>query len=132
MAAGAGESSSRLPDDARRALDRLAAARVVELGSGTGLVSIALAHICPAGGEITATDLGELGGVRGTADKADSAMEIMAENITLNGGGVTPAVLDWDAPVPEWVASDWPDVVVYVPPPHTTCKLSLTPQVPQT
>lgn len=67
MAAGDGSKSSAaasgsaLHADAARVLDRLGAARVVELGSGTGLVSIALAQIRETGGggaEITATDLG--------------------------------------------------------------------------
>lgn len=79
-------------------------ARVLELGSGTGLVSIALAQIGQrrepdAKARIVATDL-------------ESALEIMEENIALNGVHVSADVLDWDAPLPDWVSADWPDVVM--------------------
>lgn len=42
-----------------RVLERVPSARIVELGSGTGLVSIALKPLAPQC-RVTATDLGEL------------------------------------------------------------------------
>jgi len=72
-------------------------ATVLEIGSGTGLVSIALAQVRRA--RITATDL-------------DSAMEIMEENVAYNGVNVSARVLDWDVEIPPWVQEDWPHVVL--------------------
>ncbi|KAL7419734.1 hypothetical protein Q5752_005650 [Cryptotrichosporon argae] len=75
---------------------------VVELGSGTGLVSIALGPLVQAA-TIYATDL-------------DSALELMRENIALNarldGGTVGARELDWAAPLPPSFGGAWPDVVV--------------------
>lgn len=39
-------------------------------------------------------------------------MDIMQQNIDLNGVDVGAAVLDWDAPVPSWVADDWPSLIL--------------------
>lgn len=39
-------------------------------------------------------------------------MEIMQQNIDLNGVDVAAKVLDWDAPMPPWVESDWPSLVL--------------------
>ncbi|EJT46430.1 chromosome organization and biogenesis -related protein [Trichosporon asahii var. asahii CBS 2479] len=83
---------------ARRVLDLIPGNSILELGSGTGLVSIALSPLAPSA-RITATDL-------------DSAMEIMQQNIDLNGVDVAAKVLDWDAPMPPWVESDWPSLVL--------------------
>ncbi|KAK8861485.1 hypothetical protein IAR55_002306 [Kwoniella newhampshirensis] len=103
--------------------------RVVELGSGTGLVSVALGlalqddHLSIGRREITATDL-------------ESAIPLMDENLALNdleyrslssaeldGDGapssprkrqvhVDARVLDWDQPIPSWVASRWPELII--------------------
>ncbi|WOO85180.1 Protein-lysine methyltransferase METTL21D [Vanrija pseudolonga] len=91
--------------DAKRVLERLNADElsVVELGSGTGLVSIALAQMLTSNANIVATDL-------------ESALEIMRENIALNAEPSRPQVradvLDWDAPLPDWVQATPPTVVI--------------------
>lgn len=87
---------------ARTLLTRLRGARSIELGSGTGLVAIALALLDP-GASIVATDLGELSTISESLT-TESAMEIMEENVALNGVGerVRADVLDWDAPLPKW------------------------------
>ncbi|CAK9782803.1 hypothetical protein CC85DRAFT_247547 [Cutaneotrichosporon oleaginosum] len=78
---------------AHEIIANLRAARTLELGSGTGLVGITLGLI-DRKAQVTATDL-------------DSAMEIMNENVTLNGVGhlVRADVLDWDAPLPPWAVN---------------------------
>nr|XP_018264618.1 uncharacterized protein I303_02791 [Kwoniella dejecticola CBS 10117]OBR86776.1 hypothetical protein I303_02791 [Kwoniella dejecticola CBS 10117] len=100
---------------------------VLEIGIGTGLVSIALALALQRQHtrrrRIVATDL-------------DTAIPLMDENLsynslnpgptsqldnssTANGGDesgndvqVEAKVLDWDQPLPEWVSSSWPQLVV--------------------
>ncbi|KAL1410337.1 DNA-dependent ATPase fun30 [Vanrija albida] len=99
------DDGAGLHADARRVLARLNAAdlSVVELGSGTGLVSIALAQMLASAAGIVATDL-------------ESALEIMRENIALNAEPARPQVradvLDWDAPLPPWVQAAPPTVVI--------------------
>ncbi|AAW42152.1 expressed protein [Cryptococcus deneoformans JEC21] len=99
--------------------------RIVELGTGTGLVSIvlslALKRIASLERKITATDL-------------ESAIPLMDENIALNnlnsqmnhistdheneqgeqskGTLVDARVLDWDQPIPAWVNNDHPELVI--------------------
>ncbi|WVR03901.1 hypothetical protein IAU60_000900 [Kwoniella sp. DSM 27419] len=100
--------------------------RLLEIGSGTGLVSIALAmafkrYLPNVKRVITATDLG-------------SAIPLMDENISLNGlsdgaasrsqdagtstsnGGpethLDAKVLDWDEPIPTWVDEDRPELII--------------------
>ncbi|GMK59092.1 hypothetical protein CspeluHIS016_0701070 [Cutaneotrichosporon spelunceum] len=84
--------------EARNVLGRLDGARSLELGSGTGLVGIALSLLDPKA-KVIATDL-------------DSAMEIMRENVALNnlGDRVEADVLDWDVPLPAW-ATNMPVVI---------------------
>ncbi|KAK4687388.1 hypothetical protein P7C73_g2716, partial [Tremellales sp. Uapishka_1] len=75
---------------------------VLEIGSGTGLVSIALSKILSASThshEIVATDLG-------------SAIDLMEENIALNSVRVQARVLDWDSPLPDWVDTLAPHLIV--------------------
>ncbi|BEJ12764.1 hypothetical protein CspHIS471_0212240 [Cutaneotrichosporon sp. HIS471] len=86
--------SGRHPNtQAREVLTRLRGAQSLELGSGTGLVGIALALLDPKA-KVTATDL-------------DSAMEVMRENVALNNVAqrVEADVLDWDAPLPKFAAN---------------------------
>ncbi|WWD16604.1 hypothetical protein CI109_101032 [Kwoniella shandongensis] len=135
-------STSVLPHTlGKRVIDLLTSEqdlRVVELGSGTGLVSIALGltlqDVVRAMGkrEITATDL-------------ESAIPLMDENLTLNDlsrdlpapvdktvpevddeddesmtkdpiqGGrvhVDARVLDWDQSLPSWVEERWPELII--------------------
>ncbi|WVO13234.1 hypothetical protein L204_100847 [Cryptococcus depauperatus] len=94
--------------------------KVIELGSGTGLVSIALSLAHPnqstSRWDITATDL-------------ESAMPLMNENLVLNSLGIVhldhvvdetissrlsvdAKVLDWDRPLPIWVAEDLPQLII--------------------
>ncbi|WVQ78732.1 hypothetical protein IAT38_000819 [Cryptococcus sp. DSM 104549] len=109
-------------------LNRDEALRVVELGSGTGLVSIVL-------GMALEKSRGRTGDWRKiTATDLDSAIPLMDENLALNsvpalstsaGDDNTdvaipprPAVqldakvLDWESPLPGWVSSDWPELIV--------------------
>ncbi|TXT10935.1 hypothetical protein VHUM_01686 [Vanrija humicola] len=100
-----GRQKLKLRIEGHKVLERLNAddLSVVELGSGTGLVSIALSQMFPSNASIVATDL-------------ESALEIMRENIALNAQEGHPQVradvLDWEAPLPEWVASSPPTVVI--------------------
>ncbi|OXC70247.1 hypothetical protein AYX13_01157 [Cryptococcus neoformans] len=99
--------------------------RIVELGTGTGLVSIvlslALKRIASLERKITATDL-------------ESAIPLMDENIALNnlnsqmnlistdhengqeeqptGTFVDARILDWDQPIPDWVNKDHPELII--------------------
>ncbi|KAI9632484.1 putative methyltransferase-domain-containing protein [Dioszegia hungarica] len=94
---------------------------IIELGSGTGLVSIALHSMIGAKamsnrGRIIATDL-------------ESALELMDENMSLNQSSNAPEadeglcvharVLDWDQPLPAWISDDsrdvgkrWPSLII--------------------
>ncbi|WVO20122.1 uncharacterized protein IAS62_001413 [Cryptococcus decagattii] len=98
---------------------------IVELGTGTGLVSIvlslALKRMASLERNIIATDL-------------ESAIPLMDENIALNnlnsqmnnistdhengqeekpkGAIIDAKVLDWDQPIPDWVNMDHPELVI--------------------
>ncbi|TYJ59181.1 hypothetical protein B9479_000170 [Cryptococcus floricola] len=116
---------STLPSLGQRVLSLLTREEqlsILELGTGTGLVSIVLALALRRrnlGREITATDL-------------DSAIPLMDENIALNPIPPQPQsteqanaepevspkvtldakVLDWDQPLPDWVVRDMPELVI--------------------
>lgn len=71
--------------------------RVMELGSGCGIVGLEIAHLCPMS-DVYLTDLPE-------------AMDILNHNIirakfSSTGDRVAAAVLDWDEPLPDNVAKN--------------------------
>ncbi|WVW80047.1 hypothetical protein I302_102020 [Kwoniella bestiolae CBS 10118] len=85
---------------------------ILEIGSGTGLVSIALAlaiqrYLPDSKRNIIATDL-------------DTAIPLMNENLSFNSllsssssnAQVNAKVLDWDQPLPSWVSSNPPELIV--------------------
>ncbi|WVQ74544.1 hypothetical protein IAR50_004145 [Cryptococcus sp. DSM 104548] len=115
---------SSLPSLGQRVLSLLTRQEqlsILELGTGTGLVSIVLALALQRRNlrrEITATDL-------------ESAIPLMDENIALNplplGSerteqtdepepsprvSLNAQVLDWDQPLPEWVVRDMPELII--------------------
>ena len=72
--------------------------------------------------EIKTTDLGKAFDASFSLH-LESAIPLMEENIALNasaeGGAVEARVLDWDQPLPGWVAGEpqspsWPDVIMSV------------------
>lgn len=77
--------------------------RVIELGSGCGIVGLEIAHLCPAG-NVHLTDLPE-------------TMNILNHNIskakfTSTGRRVTAAILEWDKSLPDDVAKNHHDLVI--------------------
>lgn len=77
--------------------------RVIELGSGCGIVGLEVAHLCPAS-DVLLTDLPE-------------AMEILNYNIrkakfSSSRGRVATAILDWDESLPKDVAKVHYDLVI--------------------
>jgi predicted nicotinamide N-methyase len=77
--------------------------RVMELGSGCGIVGLEIAHLCPMS-DVYLTDLPE-------------AMDILNHNIikaefTSTGDRVTAAVLDWNKPLPDNVAKNRYDLLI--------------------
>ncbi|EIW66798.1 hypothetical protein TREMEDRAFT_70051 [Tremella mesenterica DSM 1558] len=82
---------------------------VLELGSGTGLVSIALS--------LAMTQTDRRGVVKITATDLESAMDLMDENIALNqhlyeSVVLSAKVLDWERPLPPEIAQNRPRLVI--------------------
>ena len=76
--------------------------RVLELGSGCGIVSLQIADLCSTS-NVLLTDLSD-------------AMDILNRNIesgrsVFNRGKLSTAVLDWDKPLPEKIAEQRFDLV---------------------
>lgn len=77
--------------------------RVIELGSGCGIVGLEIAHLCPAS-DVYLTDLPE-------------AMDILHHNIneakfTSTRGRVAAAILEWDKPLPDDIAKNQYDLLI--------------------
>lgn len=77
--------------------------RVIELGSGCGIVGLEVAHLCPVS-DVYLTDLPE-------------TMDILNHNVskakfTSTRRRVATAILEWDKPLPDDVAKNYYDLVI--------------------